>query len=242
MPSLSLLIPAFNEQDTIFDVLNDNSRVLDRAWRTGIIEDFEIIVLNDGSTDQTSDQIKKFHSNKLTILESIRPSGLQQAYSKLTERASKDWTIIVPGDGQWPAESIGKMLDYADSINWSAAIIGARRHKGNVYGFRRHLISWVFRQLSTVCLGQDVVDPGTVKILPSAVNSQSTVCRSPVQEIERLAIVKHLLGFRIVVIEVDWVTRLGGQATGTSRRNLTSSLLEIPKLIYICGKFRFAKN
>jgi glycosyltransferase involved in cell wall biosynthesis len=242
MPSLSLLIPAFNEQDTIFDVLKNNSRVLDRAWRIGLIEDFEIIVLDDGSTDQTFEQIKKFHSNKLTILQSIRPSGLQQAYSKLTKHASKDWTIIVPGDGQWPAESIEKMLNYADSINWSAAVVGARRLKGNVYGFRRNLISWMFRQLSTVCLGQDVIDPGTVKILPSSVNSQNTICKSPVQEIERLAIVKHLLGFRIAVVEVDWVTRLGGQATGTSLRNLTSSLMEIPKLIYICGKVRFVKN
>ncbi len=238
MPSLSLLIPAYNEEATVFRVIRDNLVILEMAQKNGVISDYEVIVLNDGSTDKTLGEINKCNSTNLKILTSAQPSGLQKAYSKLAENATKDWVIVIPADGQWPPDAVEDVLNFANYHEWTSVVVGARAFKKNVYGFRRSSISWFFRQLAKICLWQDVVDPGTIKLLPSDVNKQRMHCTSPVQEIERLSIAKSYFGLDIRVIEVSWVTRSHGIATGSSFRNVASSILEIPKLLWSCEKAR----
>ena len=48
MNSLSVIIPAYNEEKDILNSLNQNISILEE---TGI--DYEIIIINDGSTDKT---------------------------------------------------------------------------------------------------------------------------------------------------------------------------------------------
>jgi glycosyltransferase involved in cell wall biosynthesis len=242
MPSLSLLIPAYNEEETVFNVINRSALILENAQLRGVINDYEIIVLNDGSEDKTLEQINRYHSAKLKVISSSRPSGLQNAYGKLAEFASKEWVIGIPADGQWPPDSLKSVLDFANIDEWKSVVIGARAFKSNIYGFKRFSISWFFRQLARVCLQQDVVDPGTIKLIPREVNRQRMLCKSPIQEIERLSIAKNCFGLPIQVHEVSWITRNHGLATGSSFKNVGSSILEIPKLLYICEKARKRKS
>jgi glycosyltransferase involved in cell wall biosynthesis len=242
MPSLSLLIPAFNEEATVFQVINENLMILEKAKEKGVISEYEIIVLNDGSTDKTLQEINRCKSNDLKLLLSAHPSGLQTAYTKLAEKATKEWVIVIPADGQWPSDAVMNVLEFANHHEWTSVVVGARAFKRNVYGFKRSSISWFFRQLARICLRQDVVDPGTIKLLPSIVNKQKMHCASPIQEIERLSIAKSYFGLDIRVIEVSWVTRSNGVATGSSLKNVVTSILEIPKLLWVCEKARKGRN
>jgi glycosyltransferase involved in cell wall biosynthesis len=242
MPSLSLLIPACNEEGTVFSVISESAVVLERAQLRGVINDYEIIVLNDGSEDSTLEQINKYRSTKLKVISTNEPSGLQSAYGKLAAVATKEWVIVIPADGQWPSDSLENVLEFANMNGWKSVVIGARAFKNNVYGFKRSSISWFFRQLARVCLQQDVVDPGTIKLIPSVVNRQRMRCKSPIQEIERLSIAKNVFRLTIQVHEVNWITRTHGKATGSSLKNVGTSILEIPKLLYVCGSARKEKK
>ena len=52
---VSLLIPAYNEEESIIDTI-ENAKLLFKNLK---IKDFEIIVINDGSTDKTKEYAKK---------------------------------------------------------------------------------------------------------------------------------------------------------------------------------------
>ena len=52
---ISLLIPAFNEEDSIKSTI-ENAKLLFKNLK---IKNFEIIVINDGSTDKTGEYAKK---------------------------------------------------------------------------------------------------------------------------------------------------------------------------------------
>ena len=57
--NLSIIIPAFNEEESIKPLVNLIFKNLDKN-----LEDFEIILIDDGSNDKTWDEIVKI-SNKL---------------------------------------------------------------------------------------------------------------------------------------------------------------------------------
>jgi hypothetical protein len=74
--------------------------------------------------------------------------------------------------------------------------------------------------------------------MPVMINSFDLVTRSPVQEIEKLVIVKEIGRFEIVTIRVDWQDRVAGSATGNSLANIINSLREIPTIIIQSKKIK----
>jgi glycosyltransferase involved in cell wall biosynthesis len=238
MTNLSLLIPAYNEEHTIEKVIREHHSMLTNMKMLKVVENFEIIVLNDGSNDRTQDILVKLEKvvAGIKILRNPNPSGLQSAYFKLSQHASKEWFIVVPGDDQWPALATQDVLLKASELKWKNIIIGARIHKRKIYGPSRSLISNVFRLLAAICLKQDVIDPGSIKLMPSIINNFNLLTRSPIQEIEKLLLLKQIEGFQIETIFVNWQTRVSGKASGTSLKNLFNSILEIPTILVLTRK------
>lgn len=59
-PEISIIIPAYNAQDTII-------KCLDSIMRQDGARDFEIIVINDGSTDKTGEIVQEYRYNRPNI-------------------------------------------------------------------------------------------------------------------------------------------------------------------------------
>lgn len=243
MSDLSLLIPAYNEETTIEKVVREHYLMLTNMKLTNILENFEIIVLNDGSNDRTQDILVKLQETitGIRILRNPIPSGLQNAYFKLSQNARKEWFIVVPGDDQWPAVATQEVLLKANELKWNSIVIGARIHKRKIYGPSRSIISNAFRLLAAICLQQDVIDPGSIKLMPARINNFKLVTRSPIQEIEKLLILKQIEGLHIETIFVNWQTRVSGKASGSSPRNLINSVLEIPTILTLTRKTKYKK-
>jgi glycosyltransferase involved in cell wall biosynthesis len=240
MPDVSLLIPAYNEESTIEKVISEHYKMLKNLKFDGIIHGFEIIVLNDGSTDDTENKLTLLSReiSDLKVLKNNSPSGLQNAYLKLSHQASKDWFIVVPGDDQWSSAATYDVIKRANELSWKCVVIGARIHKRKIYGLSRSFISTSFRSLAAFCLRQDVIDPGSIKLMPTMINSFKLITRSPVQEIEKLVIAKDVGKYEIVTIRVQWQDRVAGSATGNSLANIINSIIEIPRIIRQSNKIR----
>ena len=67
MYRFSLIIPIFNEEDNIIDLLNEICNDLVNKLK------FEIIIINDGSTDNTSQKLSQFKEliSKLLIIKNL---------------------------------------------------------------------------------------------------------------------------------------------------------------------------
>lgn len=115
MNSLSVLIPAYNEEKDILNSLNQNISILDE---TGI--DYEIIIINDGSTDDTKKLIEtNFTFSSKLKLHSKKNGGFGSAIRLGIELSTKDYIVFIPVDSpldQNQITEINKNIGKADVL------------------------------------------------------------------------------------------------------------------------------
>lgn len=102
-PVISLVIPVFNEE-ALIDVLYSRTK----NSLTSITNNYEIICVNDGSTDNTLNKLLSYHEKdkKFKVLELSRNFGHQAAYTSGLSYAKGDYIVMMDGDLQDPPEII----------------------------------------------------------------------------------------------------------------------------------------
>jgi glycosyltransferase involved in cell wall biosynthesis len=78
-PFFSVLLPAFNARKHISDAIRD---ILRQRWR-----DFELLVVDDGSTDGTADEVRKFSDPRVRLLCLQENQGLVAALNHGLDKA-----------------------------------------------------------------------------------------------------------------------------------------------------------
>lgn len=98
-PPVSILIPAYNEEEAIRGVV---SGLRDRY------PDYEIVVVDDGSRDSTYEKIKDLPVN---ALQHPRNKGYGAAWKTLARAATGDIIVFYDGDGQFDPENVQMAVD-----------------------------------------------------------------------------------------------------------------------------------
>lgn len=115
-PAISIIIPVFNEEKTVSEVLETLHRNILNLNIT-----FELIVVNDGSTDKTKDILSEVSYIKLVSHKINR--GYSTALKTGIEHSSYDWILTMDADGSHPAHQIPDLLAQTSEYD---LIIGAR--------------------------------------------------------------------------------------------------------------------
>lgn len=152
MINLSIVVPAFNEAENIPRLLERLERVLHK------LDGWELIIVDDGSTDDTLAVIKKFagRTRQLRFLALTRNFGHQTALKAGLDHASGDCVISLDADLQHPPELIPEMLR-----NWQAGyeVVNMIRVDANVPPLKR-LTSRFFYWLSNA-ISDYRIEPGS---------------------------------------------------------------------------------
>ena len=102
----SIVIPVYNEEKNIIALLEEIFLCLDNY------NNYEIIIVNDSSTDETLDIIKKNIINQnLKIINNIKNVGQSYSIYNGIKNSSNDIIITIDGDGQNDPSDIPKLLD-----------------------------------------------------------------------------------------------------------------------------------
>jgi len=135
--SLSVLVPALNEEAgleaTVMQLL---------GIAGGMGQEFEIIVVDDGSSDQTAAIARRLsgHDSRVRLLQNERNMGLGFSYLRGVREATKTHFVYIPGDNSWPPDSVAEIfrhLGKADVVTSYATNpevrIGYRRMLSSLY-------------------------------------------------------------------------------------------------------------
>lgn len=118
MPKISIIIPAYNSEKTIKKCIDS---VLSQSYK-----DWELIIINDGSTDNTSYICKVYENNPQIIVLQQENSGVSVARNRGLNYCSGEYVIFLDSDDYLQDEglsAIGKYLGTADLCYYNYRII-----------------------------------------------------------------------------------------------------------------------
>lgn len=144
--SLSVIIPAYNEEKNLAASLSTINTAVKK-----IFNDYELIILNDGSTDRTgiiADTLAKKNS-KIRVIHFKRNRGFGAMYQEGVKRAKNQYLIMIPGDNEILSESITLILKHTGE----ADIVLSYTTNKTARPMSRRIISASFTKLLNILFG-----------------------------------------------------------------------------------------
>ncbi|MCP5424987.1 MAG: glycosyltransferase family 2 protein [Gammaproteobacteria bacterium] len=126
MKSFSIVIPAYNEADNLAALIEEIYAVL------GDTHAFEILVVDDGSQDETPQRLNELRRQRptLRVIRHARNSGQSAALLTGVRATQAAWIVTLDGDGQNDPTDILKFLDTRDHHDPAPQlIIGYRKQR-----------------------------------------------------------------------------------------------------------------
>lgn len=107
---ISIIMPAYNEEKTIRDAIQDIERQT--------VQDYQLIVINDGSTDNTAAVVQELAdaNEKITFLNPGKV-GKVAAYNQASQLVTGDWVYFMGADDRLPEQAFEKWLSVAQHYN-----------------------------------------------------------------------------------------------------------------------------
>ena len=151
---LSIVVPVFNEARDLTKNLDTLLQEIDGYFPT-----FEIIVVSDGSTDNTNLELVSFRHPDVKPIISFKNSGKGAAVRKGFELASGDYILFIDGGMEIHPKEIRIFMGLMDLYD-ADIVIGSKRHPQSTvrYPWFRKLLSWAFQILVRKLFDIDVTD------------------------------------------------------------------------------------
>ena len=140
----SLVVPCYNEADAI------ESTVAELRDKLGNRDNYELIIVNDGSNDGSAELLEKLAATDsgLRVLSHSRNRGYGAALKTGIIHAASEWIVITDADCTYPNERIPELVERAQDVDM---VVGARTGKNVTYSkiraipkvFLKRFASWI---------------------------------------------------------------------------------------------------
>jgi len=146
--SISIIIPAYNEE-AVIDVF---LRKLIPFAEENFFE-YEIIVVNDGSSDNTLDKLEEF-KNEVRVLSHPYNKGNGASVKTGIRNAVKEFVVMLDSDGQHDVKDIIRILDKLGTYD---CVVGARTSESEG-SFHRNMANMLYNNFATYASGFKIKD------------------------------------------------------------------------------------
>lgn len=113
MKSLSISIPTYNNDKTIKALVEESLHVLSK-----ITQDYEVVVINDGSKDTTAKIIDNINNEKVKVYHHNNNLGFGPTLREVFTLPTKELVFFIPGDAQFSASELLKFLPLVDKYDY----------------------------------------------------------------------------------------------------------------------------
>ncbi len=220
---LSVIVPMYNEEDAVCDVLCQIRDVLESTALA-----FEILVVDDGSTDNSSGVVE---SSGAILLKHPYNRGYGAALKTGIRRARFETIAIIDADGTYPADSLLVLLEH-----WGCndMVVGARVGAQAAIPRSRRPAKWVLNQVANYLVGVKIPDLNSglrifkksivmqfLKILPSGFSFTTTIT---------LAMLSH--DYLVEFVPIRYLPRVGRSKIRPVRDTLNFLNLILRTIMY----------
>jgi glycosyltransferase involved in cell wall biosynthesis len=221
--SLSVVLPAYNEQFLIELTVRHVNVVLSR-----LVDDYEIVVCDDGSRDRTAQILGKLQraapSLPLKVVTHKENKGYGAALASACDAATKDLIFILDADGQFDVGELVRFLGALDET--TDLVIGFREERADPP--LRRLNAWGWKQLVNGLFGYTARDIDCAfKLFRRRVWRSMTVHARGATFSAELLVKSRRLGFVIVELPVSHFPRAAGSPTGAHPQVIVRAFREL---------------
>lgn len=146
MPSVSIVMPALNEESAISNAVMD---VLSTFQRLKVVG--EVVVVNDGSTDRTGDIANTLSESypNVRVIHNAKPKGIGGAFWVGAQQAKNDIVTMLPGDGENESYEILRYLPLTEHVDIVIPFVYNRE----IRTWQRRLVSKLYKGIINLTFG-----------------------------------------------------------------------------------------
>jgi dolichol-phosphate mannosyltransferase len=216
--SLSVVVPCYNQENG----LNELHRRTSQACRSFAAEKYEIILVDDGSRDETWQRIDSLATQDPHVVgvKLSRNYGHQNALSAGLSLVRGDLVLIIDDDLQDPPELVVPMHELMQQTS-ADVVYGQRRSRGGDTAFKTRSAALFYRLLARAADVEIPLDTGDFRLMTRRV--ADLIAHMP----ERDRFIRGMvawLGFRQVPFLYDRQPRFCGETQYTFRKLLSFSV------------------
>jgi glycosyltransferase involved in cell wall biosynthesis len=207
VPSISAVLPAYNEEAIIADTARTMAAVL-----RDLTDDYEVIVVNDGSRDATAARVEAVAAEDPHVRLVSHPTnrGYGDALATGFSSATKDWIFLTDGDKQFDVRELASFLP---EMQRADLVIGYRKPRRDP--LIRRLNGWGWNGLVTLMFGPVARDVDCAfKLFRREVWESLHVESGGATFSAEFLIKARRAGWRVRQRRVTHLPRLAGKATG----------------------------
>lgn len=224
---LSVFFPAYNEQDNLKVTVEKAAKTLQK-----IAQNYEIIIVNDGSKDKTgaiADSLARSR-DKIRVIHHSQNRGYGAALKSGLYAAKYPWIVFTDADGQFDFSEVRRFFEAQQKTAADLAIGYYLKRQVPLY---RILGSKVWQLAVFLLFGLNVkdIDCGFKLIRRQVLEKipKLEAERGPFISSELLIKAKNA-GFKIIELGVHHYPRRAGKATGASLKVIVSGLVDLIRL------------
>lgn len=202
---LSVIIPVYNEKNTVETILNRVQKV-----NLGNIEK-EIIVVDDGSTDGTRDILKRYE-NINNIVYHSKNLGKGEALKTGFSLAVGDYVVVQDADLEYDPNDFKKMIEKVEN-DGAEVVYGSRRMNKNKKknpraGWKYYLGGVLLSTLTNLLYGTNITDEATCyKMISKKVLNRLTLESSGFELEPEITVKIARLGIKIEEVPISYNPR-----------------------------------
>jgi polyisoprenyl-phosphate glycosyltransferase len=205
VPELSVVVPCHNEARTLRELVTRLRSVLD-----GRVDDLEILLVDDGSTDDTLATMRSLSAPGVSYISLSRNFGKEAAMYAGLQHARGVSVVLMDGDLQHPPEIVPQLIEAYHRTGADQVI--ARRNRGGDPWLRRAASTLYYRSMSRFMAVRLVDGEGDFRLLSRrAVDALLSLTESTRFSKGLFA----WIGFPVAVVDYDNASRAVGSSSWT---------------------------
>lgn len=225
--SLSLVVPTYNEEKLLENFIRKSMSDLAK-----VTKDFEIVVVNDGSTDGTLEVARRLANEfgNLKIINLKKNYGVGAATKIGLKSASKEFVVNNSVDAFWDTNDLPLLTKYLAHFDF----ISGYRTNLKANGLYSKFLTLANYYLIRLLFGLNFKSFQTVQLFPRELLRSIEIHSSGTFMPPELLIKAHRLGKSIKEVPLEYHSRMLGKGKCGSPRNILKTFKEI-------FRFRFQK-